>query len=70
VKRLYFLHTTSLFFQEQKKKQVKEEMKKKRRYQKQDLKESPISKRMVKKVKDLEQPQTVNTVDTGSCQAL
>ena len=56
--------------QEQKKKQVKEEMKKKRRYQKQDLKESPISKRMVKKVKDLEQPQTVNTVDTGSCQAL
>jgi hypothetical protein len=45
--------------QEQKRKQLKEERKKKRRYQEQNINESPISRRMVKKIKDLEQPQTV-----------
>jgi len=53
--------------QEQKKKQIKEERKKKRRYQNQDMDESPISRRMVKRIKELEQPQdTIKSLCTGS----
>jgi len=52
---------------ELKKNQIRENLKKIRRYQKQNIDEMPISKRRVKKIKELEMPQEVlQLINTGS----